>query len=170
MFFITQILSKHKNKFMKQLIILILALIVISCNKSVETNITGNNVDVDSLTLVFLQGWNNSDSAAIMMTIADNAIVMNDSVIHNGVDDIAKNWVSGGVKVLSNIQTISIIKGSTDNLAYNGGTYSLDLTLPDGALLNERGNFSLVWAKQESGQWKLKLIHIEDITRMPNIQ
>ena len=86
-------------------------------------------VNVDSLNVVFLAGWKNKDSAAIISTIADNAVVMNDSKIHTGISSIAKNWISGGVKVLSNIRTVSSIHEGRGDIAYDGGTYSLDLTI-----------------------------------------
>ena len=155
---------------MKQLTFILLTLSIISCNQTSEKNKVTPSVNVDSLTANFLAGWNNKDSAAIINTIADNAIVMNDSLIHNGRKTIADNWISGGVKVLSNIKTSSVIKNSDQLLAYNGGTYTSDLTPPGGPLLKEKGNYSLVWTKQENGEWKLTLIHIEDITRMPDIK
>ena len=45
-----------------------------------------------------------------MNTIAENAIIMNDSLIHNGHKAIADNRVSGGINVLSNSRTSSDIK------------------------------------------------------------
>ncbi|MBK7562269.1 MAG: nuclear transport factor 2 family protein [Chitinophagaceae bacterium] len=155
---------------MKQLTLLFALATVISCNQTTEKTISPTPVNVDSLTATFLAGWNNKDSAAIMKTIADNAIVMNDSLIHNGQLAIANNWVSGGVKVLSNIKTSSVIKDSDNKIAYDGGTYTLDLTPPGGPVLKEKGNYNLVWTKQQSGEWKLTLVHIEDITRMPDIK
>lgn len=155
---------------MKQLTLFFALTIIISCNQSTENNSLTTPVNVDSLTATFLAGWNNKDSAAIMKTIADNAIVMNDSLIHNGHAAIANNWISGGVKVLSNIKTSSVIKDSDNKIAYDGGTYSLDLTPPGGPVLKEKGNYNLVWTKQQNGDWKLTLIHIEDITRMPDIK
>ncbi len=155
---------------MRQLTFILLALSIISCNQPSEKSSGKPSVKVDSLTANFLAGWNNKDSVAIMNTIADNAIVMNDSLIHNGQKTIADNWVSGGVKVLSNIKTSSVIKNNDQHLAYDGGTYTLDLTPPGGPLLKEKGNYSLVWTKQQNGEWKLTLIHIEDITRMPDIK
>lgn len=159
---------------MKKLIIIIFCIVIIGCNQrsenSTDTMQQTNSVNVDSLTEEFLVGWNKHDSAAIMSTIADNAIVMNDSLIHSGTYAIAQNWVSGGVKVLSNIKTITLIKETNESIAYNGGTYSLDLTPPGGPVLKERGNYSLVWSKQKNGEWKLTLVHIEDITRMPDIR
>jgi ketosteroid isomerase-like protein len=103
-------------------------------------------------------------------TIADNAIVMNDSLIHNGRSAIADKWVSGGVKVLSNLKASSLIKDSDVTIAYDGGTYTVDVTPPGAPVLKEKGNYNLVWTKQQNGHWKLTLIHIEDITRMPDIK
>lgn len=159
---------------MKKLIVIIICIVIIGCNQksenSTETMQQTKSVNSDSLTEEFLVGWNKQDSAAIMSTIADNAIVMNDSLIHSGINAIAQNWVSGGVKVLSNLKTISLIKETNESIAYSGGTYSLDITPPGGPVLKERGNYSLVWSKQKNGEWKLTLVHIEDITRMPDIR
>jgi len=159
---------------MKNLTILLFCITIFGCDqpstKSTNTLPQSESVNVDSLTDMFLAGWNKQDSTAIMKTIADNAIVMNDSLIHKGKKDIAENWISGGVKVLSNIQTTSLIKGVSESIAYNGGSYSLDLTPPGGPVLKEKGNYSLVWSKQQNSDWKLTLVHIEDITRMPDIK
>lgn len=155
---------------MKQLTLFLALATVLSCNQTTEKSTSTTPVNVDSLTATFLAGWNNKDSAAIMKTIADDAIVMNDSLIHTGHSAISNNWISGGVKVLSNINTSSIIKDSDNKIAYDGGTYTLDLTPPGGPVLKEKGNYNLVWTKQQNGDWKLTLIHIEDITRMPDIK
>jgi ketosteroid isomerase-like protein len=155
---------------MKQLSLFLVLATIISCNQSPAKITSAASVNVDSLTATFLSGWNNRDSAAIMKTIADDAIVMNDSLIHTGHAAIADHWISGGVKVLSNIQTSSVKKDSDNKIAYDGGTYTLDLTPPGGPVLKERGNYNLVWTKQPTGDWKLTLIHIEDITRMPDIK
>ena len=168
--------EKHnlKPRQMKSLIILIGCIAVVSCNQQTDKNQGGSNqnklVDVDSLNAVFVASWNNKDSVAAVSILADNAIVMNDSLIHNGINEIAKNWVSGGIKVISNIKTVSLIKEANESIAYDGGTYSLDLTIPGGPILKEKGNYSLVWTKSNDSDWKLTLIHIEDITRMPDIK
>ena len=155
---------------MRQLTFFLGSLFIISCNQPTNKSTETVSVNVDSLTSTFIACWNNKDSAAIMNTIAENVIFMNDSLIHNGHKAIADRWVSGGVKVLSNIKTVSVIKNNDNHLAYDGGTYSLDLTPPGGPVLKEKGNYSLVWTKQQEGNWKLTLVHIEDITRMPDIK
>ena len=155
---------------MKLSALLLVFAIVISCNQATEKSTSITPVNVDSLSVAFTSGWNNKDSAAIMQTISDDAIVMNDSIIHKGLSSIADNWVSGGVKVISNIETTSLTKGSDSKIAFDGGTYTLDLTPPGGPVLKEKGNYNLIWTKQQNGDWKLTLVHIEDITRMPDIK
>ena len=159
---------------MRLLLILLFGISLFGCNQHSCENCDQQrsvaSVNVDSLNALFLAGWNNKDSAAIAKTIADNAVVMNDSLVHKGIKAIADNWISGGVKVLSNIKTSSSIRDGNGNIAYDGGTYSLDLTPPGGPVLKEKGNYSMVWAKQANNEWKLTLIHIEDITRLPDIK
>lgn len=161
-------------KVLKYPALLIFCFAIVSCDQHVAVK-TGNDeknksVNVDSLNAIFLKGWNNKDSAAIMKTIAGNAVVMNDSLQHTGLIAIANNWISGGVKVISNISTVSAIRDAGGHIAYDGGTYSLDLRPPGGPVLKEKGNYSLVWTKQQNEEWKLTLIHIEDITRLPDIK
>ncbi len=159
---------------MKTLLFLTAIATLISCKEQTQhqtgEDLTSVGVNIDSLNAVFLAGWNKKDSVAIMSTLAQDAVVMNDSLIHNGKEAIAKNWVSGGVKVLSKVVTKSSIQKASGDLAYDGGTYSLDLTIPNGPILKERGNYSLVWTRQPDQQWLLTLVHIEDVTRLPDVQ
>jgi ketosteroid isomerase-like protein len=154
---------------MKSLIFCTLLFILFSCNQqTTHESAIADPVYVDSLNAVFLAGWNNQDSAAIMNTFADYAVVFNDSLIHNGKKEIADRWVSGGVKVLGNIKTFTSIHNTNGNIAYDAGTYTLDITLPH-VVLKERGNYSIVWEKQ-SDEWKVVMVHIEDVTQMPDIE
>jgi ketosteroid isomerase-like protein len=148
---------------MKTQIFLIGCMAIAGCNPQ-EKKIAHRLVSIDSLRALHLSGWNNKDSTAIVNTLADNAIVFNDSVIHSGIKNIARNWISGGVKVLSNLKTTSLIKDVNDSIAYDGGTYTLDLTIPGGPVLHEKGNYSLIWKNTDNG-WKLTLIHIEEVSR-----
>lgn len=158
---------------MKYLFFVIILSTSIGCSFNYEKSDTDPSVSVsvrvDSLNALFLSGWNKKDSSEIMSTLAADALVMNDSVIHRGKEAIANNWVSGGVKVLSDIVTTSSIHGTSGSLAYDAGTYTLDLTIPGGPVLKERGNYSLVWTKQTDGLWLLTLVHIEDVTRLPDV-
>jgi ketosteroid isomerase-like protein len=157
---------------MKNLLLFSLLVLLIGCNQTAsETGDASQSislVDVDSLNADFLAGWNNHDSAAIMNIFAEYAIVFNDSLLHKGKQEIADRWVSGGVKVLGNIKTHSALHNINGNIAYDAGTYTLDITLPD-VVLKEKGNYSLVWEKRYN-DWKLAMVHIEDVTQMPDVK
>lgn len=152
---------------MKQLFILSTVLIMIGCNNTTNTTPTTTEVNVDSLTSVFVSVWNKKDSAAVVNAMAEDAIVINDSVIYKGQSAIASDWVSGGLKVLGNIAVFPLKKNSDDKIAYGGGTYTGDLAIPGGPVLKETGNYSFGWTKQPDGEWKLTLIHIDLVSRKP---
>ena len=153
---------------MKQLSFFLPVLFIISCNQ--QTKQDAPNANVDSLTSAFVAGWNNKDSAAILKWIDDAAIVINDSILHNGYKAIADHWISGGVKVISNVKTTSLRKGGDGNTTYDAGTYTLDVTPPGNPVIKEIGNYSFVWTRNKDGQWKLIVIHIADITKAPDIK
>jgi ketosteroid isomerase-like protein len=154
---------------MKSLIFCGFLFLLFSCSHTTtHESVIADPVNVDSLNAVFLAGWNNRDSAAIINNFADYAIVFNDSLLHTGKTEIAERWVSGGVKVLGNIKTISSLHNTNGNIAYDAGTYTLDITLPH-VVLKERGNYTIVWEKQ-SDEWKVAMVHIEDVTQMPDVQ
>jgi hypothetical protein len=77
---------------------------LISCTHQTDTKTSAAPVNVDSLTAQFVAGWNNKDSTAIIKLIAGNAVLLNDSLVYRGHSEIASNWISGGVKVVSNLK------------------------------------------------------------------
>lgn len=96
---------------MKQFILFLALVTIISCNNTTEKSTAATPVNVDSLTAAFLAGWNNKDSAAIMKTIADNAFVMNDSLIHSGYS--ASPWfVSSRINL--NTTSFQFVKTQTE--------------------------------------------------------
>lgn len=138
---------------------------LISCAHRSDTATPTALADLDSLTSAFLAGWNNKDSTAISKAIAENAILMTDSLVYRGLSEISDNWISGGVKVVSNLKTSSVVNDSDIKIAYSAGTYTHDLTPPGGEVYKIKGNYSFAWTKQTDGAWKLTFIHIEDLTK-----
>lgn len=138
---------------------------LIGCAHRSDTPASTAPADLDSLTSAFLAGWNNKDSTAISEAIAENAILMTDSLVYKGLSEISENWISGGVKVVSNLKTSSVVKDSDIKIAYSAGTFTHDLTPPSGQVFKIKGNYSFAWTKQTDGTWKLTFIHIEDLTR-----
>ncbi len=151
---------------MNKLLFFCTILFVVSCVRPTDIYTSAPLVNVDSLTANFLQGLNDKDSIAIIKTIAKNAVVMQQSIILNGDEAIAKNWIRDGVSSISNIKTASLITGSDNKIAYDAGTYSLDLVSGGKGFLEEKGNYNLIWTKQYNGEWKLTFVHLEDLSQM----
>jgi ketosteroid isomerase-like protein len=152
--------SKTKRSIMKQLTLLLALTTIISCNQTSVKSSSTTPINIDSLTATFNAGWNNKDSAAIMKTIADNAILRHGSSIYKGHSAIANKWVSDGVKFISNLTTSSLMKDSDDKIAYDGGTFTHNISIPGQPLHKTEGNYNFVWIKQQNGEWKLKFIHV----------
>lgn len=155
---------------MKYIFLFLTVFLLFSCGDASQKTASAAEANVDSLLSVFVSAWNSKDSVATMSVIAEDAVVINDSLIYQGKPDIASKWVSGGLKVLTNISALPVIKSGDEKVAYSGGTYAGDLTPPGGPKLKEKGNYSFGWSKQSNGEWKLTLLHIEDISRMPDIK
>jgi len=149
---------------MKTLILFFVLATVISCTSQPGTKISTAPVNVDSLTAEFVASWNNKDSAAIVKAIAQDAVLLNDSLVYKGHFQIADNWISGGVKVVSNLKTSCLSKESDNRIAYSAGTYTHDLSFPGGPVYKINGNYNFAWTKQPDDKWKISFIHIEDLT------
>lgn len=137
---------------------------LLSCARTSDSNTPKTSADLESLTSAFLAAWNNKDSVAISKAIADNAILMTDSLVYRGLSAISNNWISGGVQVVSNLKMSPIIQDSDLEIAYSAGTYTHDLTPPGAGVFKIKGNYGFAWKKQTDGAWKLMFIHIEDLT------
>jgi ketosteroid isomerase-like protein len=155
--------TQHK---MIKIIVAFIALIgLLSCASKSDSNTPTAPVNLDSLASAFNAGWNNKDSGAISKAIADDAILMTDSLVYRGLPEISKNWISGGVRVVSNLKTSPIIQDSDLEIAYSAGTYKHDLTLPGAGVFKINGNYNFAWKKQTDGAWRLTFIHLEDLSR-----
>lgn len=148
--------------------IMVIALLV-SCN----TENKGSNGDmenqapIDSLVTAYLNAWNKGDVEAIAATMDPKIVVLNETQVHRELPNIASQWIRGGVKVIRNIEAEEIAKESSVNMAYYAGHYKLDFMNLAGAMEKESGNYSIIWKKNELGQWKIKLIQVEKTSRAP---
>lgn len=155
---------------MKILYVIFFGILLIGCNQrnnNADNNNENNSMSVSELSNNFVSGWNNKDSAAIINSFDVNGVVMNDSSVMKGTKEIAANWVSGGVKVVSDVQITSLKSGKSNSLAFDAGTYTSKINLPD-KKLNEKGNYSIIWEKINN-EWKIISAHIEDVTQMPDV-
>ncbi|MDZ7614772.1 MAG: nuclear transport factor 2 family protein [Flavobacteriaceae bacterium] len=155
---------------MIQKIIFTLAVVLfLSCNTENKgsSGDMDNQAPIDSLVTAYLNAWNKGDVEAIASTMDPRIVVLNESQVHRELPNIASEWIRGGVKVIRNIEAEEVVKESSGNLAYYAGHYKLDFVNLAGALEKESGNYSIIWKKNELGQWKIKLIQVEKTSRTP---
>jgi ketosteroid isomerase-like protein len=154
---------------MKKTLLIIAVSALASCVRPTDIYTAAPSLNIDSLTREFLTGWNAKDSLVIAESIANNAVVISDAYVHSGFADITKGWKSAGVTIIGNLKASSLISGSDNKIAYDAGTLSFGLQGSDDNVLQEAGNYNLVWTRQYNGEWKLTYInfqHVQDLTRL----
>lgn len=154
---------------LQKIIFIVVMALLLSCNTENKGNTSEmeNQAPIDSLVTAYLNAWNKGDVEAIAGTMDPKIVVLNETQVHRELPNIASQWIRGGVKVISNIEAEEITKGSSGNLAYYAGHYKLDFMNLAGAMEKESGNYSIIWKKNELGQWKIKLIQVEKTSRAP---
>lgn len=153
----------------QKIIFTLVVVLFLSCNNENKgsSGDMENQAPVDSLVTAYLNAWNKGDVEAIASTMDPKIVVLNESQVHRELPNIASEWIRGGVKVIRNIEAEEVVKESSGDLAYYAGHYKLDFMNLAGAMEKESGNYSIIWKKNELGQWKIKLIQVEKTSRAP---
>lgn len=153
---------------MKQLMFLLLAaMAIISCDnnkadaKDPETKEEAK-VDVAALNKAFDAAWDAKDSAMVVGMLADDVRLLEARDNLSGKAEVASKWVGKNIGVAGNLKT-NILTSETDGArAYEAGTFSLDVTLPEQKPFEVTGNYIFIWKKQADNSWKINYIQIEN--------
>jgi len=153
----------------QKIIFTLVVVLFLSCNSENKGGAGDmeNQAPIDSLVTAYLDAWNKGDVEAIASTMDPKVVVLNEAQVHRELPNIASAWIRGGVKVIRNIEAEEIVKESSGDLAYYAGHYKLDFMNLVGAMEKESGNYSIIWKKNELGEWKIKLIQVEKTSRTP---
>jgi ketosteroid isomerase-like protein len=139
------------------LFILATTVIVASCANQ------NNSVNVQDLSKQFINAWNSKDSAKIDSLLAQDVQFLQADSHLSGKNDVAQKWVRESLPTINNLKT-NVVSSQTDkNTAYEGGTFSVDVTSPDQPGAYGEGNYFFVWKKQPDNSWKINYIQIEDL-------
>jgi len=154
---------------MKQFLFFLTAsFLFVACNdtKGKETNpgqpTAETNVDIAALNKNFDAAWNAKDSAKIVGMMDDDVKLLNAKEVLSGKNELAAKWVSHSLPVASNLKTNVVSSDAGTQLAYEAGTFALDVTLPNQKPFPATGNYTFIWKKQADNSWKIHLIQIED--------
>lgn len=139
--------------------ILFLFAFLTSCTESKEA------VNVQELNQQFIGAWNNKDSDKVISYLAEDVQFVQGEIHLKGKSEVGNRWVRETISTISDLKTNAASTGTDSNIAYEAGTFSVDV-LPAGP--NEpsgfgEGNFMLLWKKAEDGEWKLSYAQLEDL-------
>ena len=123
----------------------------------------GNRVDIRSLNQQFIAAWNNDDTARIRSFMADDIQFLQAHTHYKGKAEVSEKWVTESFPAISNLKTNVVSSGVTDSIAYEAGTFSVDVTAPDQPDAYGEGNYILLWKVASDGTWKLAYAQLEDL-------
>ncbi|MBK0403522.1 nuclear transport factor 2 family protein [Adhaeribacter sp. BT258] len=144
---------------MKSIFSFLIALMLFtSCTKTEE------KVNVSQLNSKFIGAWNAKQQDSVIAMIADDAHFLQGDVHYNGKSQIADNWVRKTMGTINNLKTSTVSSGADASIAYEAGTFSVDVPSqsPDEPNAYGEGNFMLLWKKGADGKWKLSYAQLED--------
>jgi ketosteroid isomerase-like protein len=151
--------TKIKDRMRPFILILFFAVVFSACSK------TDEKVNIQDLNKEFISAWNSKDTDKLISYLAEDVQFLQGEVHFRGKSEVADRWVKETLGTISDLKTNSVSSGAGDEIAYEGGTYSVDV-LPAGP--NEpfglgEGNYILLWKKNAEGEWKLSYAQLEGL-------
>jgi len=140
-------------------LILFVALLFSGCSNKEE------QVDVEALNKEFIDAWNDEDADKVVSMLADDVDFLQGEVHYSGKSEVADEWVEATIGTIEDLDLKSVSTGVGENIAYEGGTFSVDVlpTGPGQPAGKGEGNYMLLWKKVEDGTWKLSYAQLEDL-------
>ncbi|GAA4394572.1 hypothetical protein GCM10023187_00550 [Nibrella viscosa] len=125
----------------------------------------GNDTaNIQELNQQFISAWNSKDAGKVNAFLADDVHFLQGEVHYTGKSEVSQKWVQETMPTINNLKT-SVVTSATDSeLAYEAGTFSVDVMpetrdQPRGV---GEGNFVLIWKKADDNTWKLSYAQLED--------
>lgn len=134
-----------------------------ACSKPADTSATATSAaDLDRQ---FLTAWNNKDLEKTLSYLADDVQFLQGNAHFSGKAEVSDKWVRATQSSISNLRTSVVSATSTDKLAYEAGTFSVDVlpASPGQPAGIGQGNFLLLWKPAADGTWKLSYAQLEDL-------
>jgi hypothetical protein len=97
---------------MKQLMVILISLFILSCNQQKSMATESNSTMVDSTMSSYVANPNNKDSVGIINPIEDDAIVTKDSLINMGIQNNAGDWLEEASKYFVPLKLLHWLKSS----------------------------------------------------------
>ena len=126
---------------------------------------TPDAVNVQTLNQQFIGAWNAKNTVQLDSLLADDVQFLQGEAHYSGKAEVADKWIRATQSTISNLKISPMSTGADANLAYEAGTFSVDV-LPEDPRQPRgtgAGNFLLLWKKNAKNNWKLSLAQLEDL-------
>lgn len=129
------------------------------------TTADGAAANVADLDQQFVSAWNNKDATKVTALLADDVQFLQGATHFTGKDEVTNKWVTPTISTIANLKTTSTSSAASGDLAYEAGTFAVDVlpTATEKTVGNGTGNYVFVWKKASGGSWKMSLAHLEDL-------
>ncbi len=113
----------------------------------------------------FLSAWNSKDAAKASALLADDVQFLQGETRFSGKSEVTNKWITPTINTISSLKTSVVSSGNDANMAYEAGTFSVDVlpTATDNTSGIGEGNFVFLWKKGADGAWKLSYAQLEDL-------
>ena len=122
-------------------------------------------VNVQALNQQFTGTWNAKNTVQLDSLLADDVQFLQGEAHYTGKAEVAEKWIRATQATISNLKISPVSTGTDANLAYEAGTFSVDV-LPEDPRQPRgtgEGNFLLLWKKNAKNSWKLSYAQLEDL-------
>ena len=112
-----------------------------------------------------LSAGDNKDATKVTALLADDVQFLQGATHFTGKDEVTNKWVTPTISTIANLKTTSTSSAASGDLAYEAGTFTVDVlpTATEKTVGNGTGNYVFVWKKASDGSWKMSLAHLEDL-------
>ncbi|MHC1706078.1 MAG: hypothetical protein AB9842_01015 [Bacteroidales bacterium] len=139
---------------MKKLMTFIVLAALFSC-KAPKKEAVVPQAPVDSLVQIYIAAWNAHDSLGVKQLFTQDALLIEDAIIAQGIDQVYAKWIQPYIMGVNNLRTTKLQEWSgTDRAGYTG-IYEFQYYAQDSALKTTKGFYTLNWVKSDNKEWKI---------------
>ena len=129
------------------------------------TTTAAGTVSVADLNQQFISAWNSKDASKAASMLADDAQFLQGETHFSGKAEVTNKWITPTINTISSLKTSTVSSGNDANIAYEAGTFSVDVlpTPSETTAGTGEGNYLFLWKKGTDGNWKLSYAQLEDL-------
>lgn len=133
--------------------------------ESAALTAAGSAANVADLDQKFVSAWNAKQASQVTDMLADDVQFLQGETHFSGKDEVTNKWVTPTITTISNLKTNSLSTSSDASMAYEAGTFTVDVlpTTTEKETGAGSGNYVFLWKKASDGNWKISLAQLEDL-------